>query len=177
MKAATYNPDTLKRIRAGACAADLGWSETFYRDVCRKHGIEAMPSPDISRTLSSLSIASPPTAKPYPAPLCAEPPLAGPKTGHSVAVTADMLCDLKDAADAACTSMASIARKAVMDAVDLGDALPFYRPEKQLNAYLTVTFTVAQFSELEAYVEGIGIKFGVFVRRAVAHALSKRVRK
>lgn len=36
---APYTRDTLARIRQGASARELGWDETFYASVCRKHGL------------------------------------------------------------------------------------------------------------------------------------------
>lgn len=54
MKAATYNPETLNRIRHGACAADLGWDESFYRSVCRQHGIDPMSPLDALKTQRAL---------------------------------------------------------------------------------------------------------------------------
>lgn len=36
---APYNPHTLKQIKQGATAAQLGWDVEFYTSVCRKHGL------------------------------------------------------------------------------------------------------------------------------------------
>lgn len=54
MKAATYNPETLKRIRNGARAAELGWDQSFYVSVCRKHGIDPMSPIDALKTQRAL---------------------------------------------------------------------------------------------------------------------------
>jgi hypothetical protein len=35
---APYTPSTLRAIKAGACASDLGWPQSRYERVCREHG-------------------------------------------------------------------------------------------------------------------------------------------
>lgn len=37
MKPAPYTPDTLKRIKAGATARDLGWDDAMYASICWRH--------------------------------------------------------------------------------------------------------------------------------------------
>jgi hypothetical protein len=36
-RSALYNPATLDRIRSGANAADLGWEQSTYEVICRRH--------------------------------------------------------------------------------------------------------------------------------------------
>ncbi len=46
--AAPFTPATLRRIKEGACAADLGWDDDRYLRVCRDHGlspVRAKPAP------------------------------------------------------------------------------------------------------------------------------------
>jgi len=45
---APFNPHALTRIKNGATAAELGWDQSFYESVCRKHGLPILklPEPD-----------------------------------------------------------------------------------------------------------------------------------
>lgn len=36
-----FTREALQRLRAGASAAELGWSESFYQRICREQGIQA----------------------------------------------------------------------------------------------------------------------------------------
>lgn len=49
MTKAPYNPATLRSIRAGATASQLGWSSEFYAKVCRAHQLE--PVADSARSV------------------------------------------------------------------------------------------------------------------------------
>lgn len=48
-----YTPSALARIRAGATAAELGWSQSMYESVCRRNAIPV-------QTLSQDEIEGPP---------------------------------------------------------------------------------------------------------------------
>jgi hypothetical protein len=39
MTPAAYTPVTLNRIRAGASAAELGWSDQRFATICQRHGL------------------------------------------------------------------------------------------------------------------------------------------
>ena len=46
MTPAPFSPATLKRIREGASAADLGWNQQRYNRICDTHGLEKVASAD-----------------------------------------------------------------------------------------------------------------------------------
>ncbi len=56
----------LNRIKLGATARDLGWPETFYLSVCRKHGLQ--PNRNTPKTQAQPEIASTPIIPDIPVP-------------------------------------------------------------------------------------------------------------
>jgi len=62
-----FTRDVLTRIKNGATAAELGWDDTFYVSICRKHGLEIIKySP--AKTQATPVIAAVVKTEPAPAP-------------------------------------------------------------------------------------------------------------
>lgn len=65
---APYNRDTLALIRQGASASSLGWEQSFYTSICRRHGIEpavaavttAVPAAEPTPIQQEIARAAPP---------------------------------------------------------------------------------------------------------------------
>lgn len=169
MKAATYNPDTLKRIRRGARACDLGWDEAFYSSVCRRHGIEPIASPKthVTPEIAATALA---TAPPAPASSRHKTRLM---SGYTVGVTADTLCAVRDAASEQGVSISTFVRTAMFAAVKLGNLLPVEpRPTRPQTSYVSPTLSDEQVERFKAASTSMKLTLPKFIRRAVAHALN-----
>ncbi len=59
-----FTRDVLTRIKNGVTARELGWDDTFYISICRKHGLEPnvyTPKPyTLSEIAATVPIVSPP---------------------------------------------------------------------------------------------------------------------
>lgn len=168
---APYNPDTLKRIRQGASARDLGWDATFYANVCRRHQIEYVPVTAVPSAVVDPAPKPKPGSKPY----------RGPKTTETITISLPIAYykRIKAVSDAGGHKRGVSVSAQVRGCIDralAANTLPVWRisPDDNLRVYATVTCPIATVEMIEAQSKALGINRAEFIRRAIAFGLEQQ---
>lgn len=175
MKPFPYCPEALIKIRNGATAHMLGWDQTFYASVCRKHGIEgALP------TSVAPAVVAPAPVDVVPPPVKKRKAAAGAQTNECITVSLPLahhrrIKAICDAGGGKRGTSVSAQVRGFIDRALAANTLPIWRgdPNDNLRVYATVTCPIATVDMIDAQSKALGIHRAEFIRRAIAAGLSE----
>lgn len=175
MSRADYNPDTLNKIRTQRVnARDLGWDESFYRTVCRRHGIEPVASSTLPVVVAPpASSASPPKSAVQLARERARPPQREPET---IAVPSKLFDAIKACCTARGISTAQFIRESIKNASTNLDALgPSPRGQgRPCNGTVSTSLTKDEIALCETIAKSRGCTAQEFMRIALQWAVNSQ---
>lgn len=165
-----YSPAALAQIRAGASAAALGWDQSFYETICRRHGLAAMPA--AVPLIAQPAPAADQTATPSQA-VSAQAPRRLAKVRRqqfTYALPADIWHALKHRAEAAKLPLSTFLREAILRACADDAPLPDWRRCGKLSErHVSVALSPAELGEISAASRRGSYKTGAdFIRRIFA---------